>query len=186
MWIYSCIHKCTCSVWLNHRSRMTSQIPTSCFNTFAGYCWWCEWWVIRGRDKETPQVQQKSQIHVVIYIYICKVPSCPNWEKAFISVEIPMRGRLFIFGRFPFVEFRFPPSTPWSMSLPQAFVSFIQKAGPWIWGTCIFGCCQCSSILGSPQAPRSQCSSHRGFFFFGKKHALEVWNMHLVGFVNFH
>ena len=35
-----------------------------------------------------------------------------------------------------FIDFRVPPSTPWSMSLPQAlFVS--QKTRPWIFGACI-------------------------------------------------
>ena len=49
-----------------------------------------------------------------------------------------------------FVDFRVPPSTPWSMSLPQALF-FSQKTHPWIFGTCILWILSISGELGGHQ-----------------------------------
>ena len=43
--------------------------------------------------------------------------------------------------------------------------------------------CHCSSIPGSPPAPRGLGSSRRGLFFSEKNTPLFVWDMHLVEFV---
>jgi len=43
-----------------------------------------------------------------------------------------------------FHQFEGPPSTPWSMSLPQALFCFLKKHAPGILEHVSCGCCQCS------------------------------------------
>ena len=60
-----------------------------------------------------------------------------------------------------FIDFRVPPSTPWSMSLPQALF-FLKKHAPGILEHVSCGFCQFSSILGSPQVVPAQNDADDG------------------------
>ena len=97
-----------------------------------------------------------SQTHFKVSILtFWKVDIFENWLKSRLEI-------------CKFIDLRTPPTTPWSMFLPQVLFLFWKKHAPRILEHVSYGFCWFLSIWGSHPPPRGLCASH-SFFLFSEK-----------------